>query len=896
MDPRPFPGRSAARLARLPVPAAGLLLALVALAAPAGAQCAEDTFRGRVTAVDVAAGTFRAANNVLVPPGLLYAVDGATDFNGVAGSLDELQVGHDVVVRYCFNTNPRLVLRLDSTLPAQPPAGALIVDLALPPGQEAVPVTRVFGDDVGEGFGGVGVDGLAFGDVDGDGYDDLVAVGGRSPVAGSKAAVVVYGGPDAAGASLDLNTDGAVSAHGETRLQPTLSFQNIGRAVGCADLDGDGRADVLIGEGAGIQVVFGGPTLRGTVVPLDPAAPGPGQFLLRTELTPQALASGDLNGDGIADLIADGGVLGVIVVYGGPGLRGTTLDLRNPAGAVPGVTRVLTDGLSGDGHVSSIDTGDLNGDGVLDLLIALQRGISPALNDAVVVFGSAALPGTVVTLGATPVGTPPDARFFGRGMDDAACGDFDGDGYDDVLLATHNVTGPGDNFAVGQIAVVYGGPSLPGTDLSFLDPVGPNETRITGLEEFGELGRGLAAADVDADGRFDLVLPAPGAVPYGTFPELNVVTDGAVYVFRGRTGLRGQELLDPREVADVYVFAAATNDGLGTVVAAGGDLDRDGRPELAATAVGGDNASLPANNGAGYAAVLFRQDAALGTVTVRRASRAGDGFGGLVVPKVDFGPVVRAKVDFSDHDASAAGFTTATLEHPSTPGFAAARWTLSTERSGWVGAALTFRYTDAEIAGLDEATLGLFRADTPAGPFFPVPVARDLVKNEVRANVTALGVFALGEQSDAVAGVLPYGCGTNPEGSLLLVSGPVRPGATFQLGIDNPLGTQAVGSIPILYASMAPQGGFPCGPRIPGLGMPGPAARGEVLLGLPTVVRQPASPWLGPGTPSVITLQVPSNPNLPGQRFYFQGLMLDRTPGAPVRLGLTTAFEIEIQP
>jgi len=728
----------------LPLVAAAFLLALPT---PAAAQCSQQSTRGRVSSVDVALGRFTAHDNLIAAPGPVYVVDAATDFRGVAGSLAELQPGFDVDLRYCANTNPRLVLRLTSSLPATPPAAALVVDLADGPGQEALPVTRVFGDDPGEILGGYRGDGMATGDVNGDGLADTILVGGRSPVSFSRAALVLYGSAEIAGAQIDLNSDGAVSAHGETRLQATVPFQSIGLAVESGDLDGDGFDDVFVGQDAGTHVVFGGPDLPGTTVAIDPAAAGPDGFRLLTEAPPQALAAGDLDGDGRTDLVSQLSAEAVTVVFGRADLRGTTVDLRGVTGSVPGVARIR---VPFGGSVSSLATGDANGDGVTDLVIAIQRGLSPSLTSAVVVYGSGALRDAVIDLGAgtSPAGGPAETRIFGLGMNAAACADVDGDGIDDVLLASANVTGPGDNFAVGAVYVLYGGAALPGTTPSLTGPVNPDETRIRGLEEFGELGTGLSAADLDGDGRADLVMPAPGSVPYGTLPETNTLSDGAVYVFRGRTGLRGVELLDPREVADTYVFAAAANDRFGSVVAAA-DLDRDGLPDLIASAAQGDHPALGNQNGAGTAAFLFRHGLARpDRVSVTRPSRAGDGPGGGAVPPAAFGPVVRATVDFPDGDLATAGTTTVTLEHqgPPAPAAAAVQWTVETNRTGWSHARLTFRYTDAEIAGLREGRLGIWRAETPAGPFVPLGGRLDPHRNELRVRVKRLGTFFLAEQ------------------------------------------------------------------------------------------------------------------------------------------------------
>ena len=66
-------------------------------------------------------------------------------------------------------------------------------------------------------------------------------------------------------------------------------------------------------------------------------------------------------------------------------------------------------------------------------------------------------------------------------------------------------------------------------------------------------------------------------------------------------------------------------------------------------------------------------------------------------------------------------------------------------------------------------------------------------------------------------------------------------GASVTFGLDNPVGTQAPGSIPFLVFAFAPDPSFPCGTQIPGFGMSAPGAAGELLIDLapPAAVGSP---------------------------------------------------------
>jgi len=58
---------------------------------------------------------------------------------------------------------------------------------------------------------------------------------------------------------------------------------------------------------------------------------------------------------------------------------------------------------------------------------------------------------------------------------------------------------------------------------------------------------------------------------------------------------------------------------------------------------------------------------------------------------------------------------------------------------------VTFHYTDAEVVGLRERRLRVYRAATPAGPFLRVPTALDSDTNTATVTTSALGVFVLRE-------------------------------------------------------------------------------------------------------------------------------------------------------
>ena len=239
-------------------------------------------------------------------------------------------------------------------------------------------------------------------------------------------------------------------------------------------------------NGAGeTYVIYGGASAPGTggVLDLSDLDGSNGFILTGIDVFDQSgfsvSSAGDVNGDGYDDLIigarradpngSDSGE--TYVIYGGASAPGTdgVLDL----GALDGTNGFILNGI-GEGDRSGISVsaaGDVNGDGYDDLIIGASsadpNGDSSA-GETYIVYGGASAPGTggrfnLSTLDGTNgfILNGIDARDeSGRSV--SAAGDVNGDGYDDLIIGASSADSNGDNQA-GETYIIYGGASAPGT-------------------------------------------------------------------------------------------------------------------------------------------------------------------------------------------------------------------------------------------------------------------------------------------------------------------------------------------------------------------------------------------------------------------------------------------------
>lgn len=329
-------------------------------------------------------------------------------------------------------------------------------------------------------------------DLDGDGFTDLVVTADSEnwtqdgvDLEGSR--TVLWGAPGG------FVSGTALRAAGSDAYRESVS------ATG--DFNGDGHQDLVRPD----RVEYG-PFGR------DGSAASIQRIKVAGSYDPlYAAAAGDVDGDGISDLVVGVSAIAPDDEEYTPShlnyLRGSRDGLLPPITLKDGKGRLLAPG-------TQVSLGDLNGDRRADLVVG---GTSLHIN-----YGTATGPGTTTTRVIdqdTPgvPGTQEEGDSFGSAL---SIGDVDGDGYGDVL-AGNGQEAVGKQVWAGTFAVVPGGPKGPtgaGTKV-----FSQNTANVPGTaESVDQFGRGVHLVDGDSDGRAEPVVAAPG--------ENHGV--GAVWVFR----------------------------------------------------------------------------------------------------------------------------------------------------------------------------------------------------------------------------------------------------------------------------------------------------------------------------------------------------------------------------
>jgi len=287
----------------------------------------------------------------------------------------------------------------------------------------------------------------ASGDLDQDGFSDVLLLN-RDRETDCQQVSILFGGTD-----------------GLSEKTPPLPVEEPSTLT-TGDFDGDGILEVVVGR---LQDPQGELIYVGEIQQDEGFEPDVSNRI-PLEFPPTQFFSGDVNGDGLPDLV----VLGSQVATGGKKFLGKVFYLRgSPGGLSPNVTTIAVGDLPVD-----LTGGDYDGDGFLDIVVAAQDsarvdvlrggadGLSDGRKDRVEIAGA-------------PVA--------------AASGDYDSDGFQDVVVAFH-VQGTG-GAAPGRVVLLRGSP----------DGL-PEVTDEADTQYVGDEPSAIISGDLNADGFLDIVV------------------------------------------------------------------------------------------------------------------------------------------------------------------------------------------------------------------------------------------------------------------------------------------------------------------------------------------------------------------------------------------------------
>jgi len=576
------------------------------------------------------------------------------------------------------------------------------------------------------------------GDIDGDGYMDMLigapqANGAIGPGSGK---TYLFFGSQSLPDTIDLLVSPA-----DVTISGMVANEWSGYSLASGDFNDDGFDDIAIGalysgtdvffHAGRIYVIFGASTLPSIIdLAVDSAdviiSGGGADFRLGA-----AVAAGDINGDGKDDLVAaapqadfpNGANGGEVYVFLGAASWAPRIDLAESAADVTIQAEHADDHLG-----TALAVGDVNGDSYDEILMgapdADPQGRSAA-GSAYILYGTNVFPDSIpLSEGQADVIIMGGWAGIRLGWS-VAIGDFDARGIGEIVLgAPYMDTGGGS--AAGEVYVIEGSYALePSYDLASVVA----DVRVEGAHAQDNAGAALAMGDVDGDGYDDLLIGAYNA-------DVGAETEaGICYLIYGRSLVFPLVLDLGAGAADVTTYGSFDNDFLGRALGIM-DVNGDGYGDMV---IGASGADSPGGASAGETYVIYGDGVSSNFWSYRRSPPGPQ-------PRVRFYPQ-DAWVKFVNGTLGLLQVSRSPSQPPNAPEHAAdVWWRVSSSKQNTTNIQLMLRYTDEQIAGLDESLLTLWRRLETVEGFAEIPDATvDPETNRIRVVVNYLGQFAIGD-------------------------------------------------------------------------------------------------------------------------------------------------------
>jgi len=393
------------------------------------------------------------------------------------------------------------------------------------------------------------------GDVNGDGYSDVIV----------RASDYDNGEPDEGRAFVYHGSATGLPPNPNWTAESNQAFSYFGHSVGTAgDVNGDGYADVIVGA----LNYDNGQTDEGRAFVYHGSSGGLLASAAWTAESDQADAyygyavgtAGDVNGDGYSDVI-----VGAYAFDNGEGDEGRAYVYQGSSGGLASSAAWTVEsnqpGAWLGGKVAT--AGDVNGDGFADVIVGAALYDNGQADEGRTYVYQGSSTGLAASAAWTAESDQVNA-FFGCAVGTA--GDVNGDGYSDVIVGAHG-------FSHGEVAeggafVYHGSAAGLATNAGWT---------AEGNQEDAAFGYSVGTAgDVNGDGYSDVIVGANGY-------DNGETNEGRAFVFHGSSA----------GLSAVPAWTAESNQvsaDFGNSVATAGDVNGDGYSDVIVGARFYDNA------------------------------------------------------------------------------------------------------------------------------------------------------------------------------------------------------------------------------------------------------------------------------------------------------------------